>query len=245
MGKWREFKLKTRALYKKIMLPVGSFIGKLGLTPNVITIISGVFAIATAVMYALQGHVVSFNYWWVLGFTLMVITGFIDVIDGSVARATNKTTKFGKVLDPVMDRFAEFCFLLGIAIGKYTYEPLSSTFTNILPVGAICMFSFAGMVFASYARARGESVTPITVESVGIMERREKLILLYLGNILYIWWEVALIFAIAVVGLLSFITTIQRMFYIRKALKSVDENNQTTTTKEEGKETIKKQDEGK
>ncbi|RLI68290.1 MAG: hypothetical protein DRO63_02940 [Candidatus Gerdarchaeota archaeon] len=189
MGKWREFKLKTRALYKKIMLPVGSFIGKLGLMPNVITIISGVFAIATAVMYALQGHLVSFNYWWVLGFTLMVITGFIDVIDGSVARATNKTTKFGKVLDPVMDRFAEFCFLLGIAIGKYTYEPLSSTFTNILPVGAICMFSFAGIVFASYARARGESVAPITVESVGIMERREKLILLYLGNILYIWWE--------------------------------------------------------
>ncbi len=184
MGKWREFKLKTRALYKKIMLPVGSFIGKLGLMPNVITIISGVFAIATAVMYALQGHLVSFNYWWVL-------------------------------------------------------------VTNILPVGAICMFSFAGIVFASYARARGESVAPITVESVGIMERREKLILLYLGNILYIWWEVALIFAIAVVGLLSFITTIQRMFYIRKALKSVEENNQTTTTKEEGKETIKKQDKGK
>jgi len=245
MGKWREFKLKTRALYKKVMLPVGSFIGKLGLTPNVITMISGLFAVATAVMYALQGQVTSFNYWWVIGFALMVLTGFIDVIDGSVARATNTTTKFGTVLDPVMDRFAELCFLLGIAIGKYTYEPLSTTFTEILPVGAVCMFSFAGIVFASYARARGESVAPISVESVGIMERREKLMILYIGNILYIWWDVALVFAIALIGLLSYITTIQRMIFIRKKLKELEVEQEPIELESEPKivehkETIKK-----
>ena len=58
----------------------------------------------------------------------------------------------------------------------------------------------------------------MSVESVGIMERREKLALLFLGNILYTWYPVALVFAIILVGLLSFITTIQRMLFIRKLM---------------------------
>ncbi|MHA1213319.1 MAG: CDP-alcohol phosphatidyltransferase family protein, partial [Candidatus Heimdallarchaeota archaeon] len=145
MGKWRNFKLKTRGGYKKVMEPFGRLIGKTGISPNAITMISGIFAIATAVMYSFQGNVGDFKHWWAIGFALMFITGFIDVVDGSVARATGKTTKFGKVLDPVMDRFAEFCFLIGIAIGKFTYvlrpgQPLGWGFLEDIPVGAICMF---------------------------------------------------------------------------------------------------------
>ncbi|MBN1330200.1 MAG: CDP-alcohol phosphatidyltransferase family protein [Candidatus Heimdallarchaeota archaeon] len=233
MGKWRNFKLKTRSSYKKYMQPFGRLIGKTGISPNAITMISGVFAIATAVMYSFQGNVGTFKHWWAIGFVLMFLTGFIDVVDGSVARATGKTTKFGKVLDPVMDRFAEFCFLIGIAIGKFTYEPLTWSFLDDIPIGAICMFSFAGMIFASYSRARGESVAQMTVESVGIMERREKLIVLYLGNLLYFWFPIALPVAILFIGLLSFITTIQRMFFIRKMMKELgdaeisDENSIT------------------
>ena len=223
MSRWRDFKLKTRAAYKKIMLPLGNFIGKMGLSPNAITMISGVFAIASATMYAFNGRVGEFNHWWAIGFALMFIAGFIDVIDGSVARATGKTTKFGRVLDPVMDRFAEFCFLIGIAIGEYTFYPLDTFWAGIttIPVGAWCMFCFAGMIFASYSRARGESVAQVTVESVGIMERREKLLILTIGNLIYHWYPVALIFAIILVGLLSFITTIQRMFYIRKLMNEI------------------------
>ncbi|HUT81034.1 MAG TPA: CDP-alcohol phosphatidyltransferase family protein [Candidatus Bathyarchaeia archaeon] len=224
MGKWRNFKLKTRSSYKTLMQPFGRLIGKTGISPNAITMISGVFAIATAIMYSFQGNVGTFKHWWAIGFVLMFLTGFIDVVDGSVARATGKTTKFGKVLDPVMDRFAEFCFLIGIAIGKFTYEPLNWSFLNDIPIGAICMFSFAGMIFASYSRARGESVSQMTVESVGIMERREKLIVLYLGNLLYFWFPIALPVAILLIGLLSFVTTIQRMFYIRKMMKEIGDN---------------------
>ena len=231
MTKWRNFKLKTRSIYKCLIDPIGRFIGKLGISPNAISLISGFFAIATAVMYSLQGHITVFDHWWAIGFGLMFFTGLIDVVDGSVARATGKTTKFGRVLDPVMDRFAELCFLIGLSIGKYTYQPLSANFHEIIPVGAVCMFSFAGMIFASYTRARGESVAMMTVESVGVMERREKLILLGLGNLLYIWWDVALVLAIALIGVLSFITTIQRMFYIRKIMLEIgnednsEENN--------------------
>jgi len=226
LSRWRNFKLKTRAAYKKVMLPFGKFIGKMGITPNVITLISGIFAIATAVMYAFQGRIVpEFKYWWLIGFALMVTTGFIDVIDGSVARATGQTTKFGKVFDPVMDRFAEFCFLIGIAIGDYTFAPITWPYIDNIPIAAWCLFSFAGMIFASYSRARGESVARITVESVGIMERREKLFILYLGNVLYFWFPVALIFAIILIGILSFVTTIQRMVYIRKLMKDIGDED--------------------
>ncbi len=237
MSKWRNFKLKTRSSYKKLMQPIGNLIGKMGISPNAITMISGVFAIASAVMYSFNGRIGEFRFWWLVGFVLMFITGFIDVVDGSVARATGKTTKFGRVLDPVMDRFAEFCFLMGIAIGVYTFEPLEQYWSGIsvIPVSAWCLFCFAGMIFASYSRARGESVAQITVESIGIMERREKLIILIIGNILYHWFNVALILAIILVGLLSFITTIQRMFYIRKLMIEIgneDEKEKVEETEE-------------
>lgn len=223
MSRWRSFKLKTRTSFRRITNPVGKFIGKFNISPNTITMFSGLFAIASATMYAFNGLVGDFEFWWLIGFALMVITGFLDVIDGSVARATGKTTKFGRVLDPVMDRFAEFCFLFGISIGIYTFEPLESLWAPIatIPVAAWCLFSFAGMIFASYARARGESVARVNVESVGIMERREKLLLLFIGNILYHWFNVALIIAIILVGILSFITTIQRMFHIRKLMVEI------------------------
>ncbi|MCK5183631.1 MAG: CDP-alcohol phosphatidyltransferase family protein, partial [Candidatus Heimdallarchaeota archaeon] len=179
------------------------------------------------------------QFWWLIGFALSIITGFIDVIDGSVARATGKTTMFGKVLDPVMDRFAEFCFLIGISIGIYSYEPLVNPTLATIPVAIWCLFSFAGMIFASYARARGESVAQVNVESVGIMERREKLIILFLGNLLYYWFNVALIFAIMLVGILSFITTIQRMVYIRKLMMEIEsEDKSEEETEDITKETI-------
>ena len=247
MGWWRNFKLKTRSAYKSVMLPFGRFFGKLGLTPNAITLISGLFAIATAVMYAFNGRVGSFDYWWVIGFGLMITTGFIDVIDGSVARATGQTTKFGKVLDPVMDRFAECCFLIGIAIGNYSFEPLESMWPPIaaIPVGAWCLFSFSGMIFASYSRARGESVAQMSVESVGIMERREKLALLYLGNLLFFWFEVALVFSIIIVGVLSYITTIQRMVYIRKLMIEIGNEDLPEDKPIEDEEELKKEQENK
>ena len=223
VSRWRNFKLKTRSAYKKFMEPIGRTIGKTGISPNGITMIAGVVAIAGGTLYALQGHVPSFKHWWALGFVVMFIAGLIDVLDGSVARATGKTTKFGKVMDPVMDRFAEFCFLMGLAIGDYSFDlyrfdsiTTVPQWVSFIPIGAWCAFCFAGMMFASYSRARGESVADITVESVGIMERREKLALIFLGNMLYFWFPIALIISIILVGILSFITTIQRMAYIRK-----------------------------
>ena len=240
MNKWRNFKLKTRGAYKKLMAPIGRIIGKTGISPNGITMIAGVVAITGGTMYALQGHITSFNHWWAIGFAVMFVAGLIDVLDGSVARATGKTTKFGTVLDPVMDRFAEFCFLFGFAIGNYTFAPLDAywSWVTVIPVGAWCAFCFAGMMFASYSRARGESVADITVESVGIMERREKLALLFLGNILYIWFPVALIISIILVGIFSFITTIQRMLYIRKEfIKRGNEDTPNETPIEENENT--------
>ncbi|MHA1558000.1 MAG: CDP-alcohol phosphatidyltransferase family protein, partial [Candidatus Heimdallarchaeota archaeon] len=179
---------------------------------------------------------------WAIGFPLMFIAGMLDVVDGSVARAMGKTTKFGQVLDPVLDRFVEFCYLIGIAIGIYTFEPLETLWPEIatISVAAWCFFSFAGMIFASYSRARGESVAKMSVESVGIMERREKILILMLGNILFIWWPVALPIGIILVGLLSFITTIQRMFFIRKLMIEIGNE---VTIQDEPEENIEKEPE--
>jgi len=127
-------------------------------------------------------------------------SGFVDMLDGAVARATGSATRFGAVYDHVLDRYAEFAVLLGIGVGG---------FVDWIWV----VFALFGMVMASYARAKAESVGGLKRCTVGIAERQEKLILLLVGSILQPLFSLALPICVFVVGVLSHVTVIQRLRY--------------------------------
>ena len=174
------------------MLPVGKKLGALGFKPNTITTLSLLVSCLAAVAFFLKLPVIG-----ALG---ILGSGFVDMLDGAVARATNTTTRFGAVYDHVLDRYAEFAILLGIGLGR---------FVDWIWV----IFTLFGMVMASFVRAKAESVGGLKSCAVGIAERQEKLILLVIGSFLEPLLPLALPICVVIVGVLSHLTVIQRLRY--------------------------------
>ncbi len=183
---------KLRERYQKVIAPVGKALAKRGFSPNTMTITSVLVAIASAYVYTLKRPIEAA--------LLIVLTGIIDMFDGAIARSTGRVTKFGATFDHVIDRYAEFFIVLGIAYAGYT--PWVYGF-----------FTLFGMVMASYTRAKAESVGGLKGCTVGIAERQEKLLLLIGGSLLSPFLPEALHYSVILVGILSHITVVQRLHY--------------------------------
>jgi len=188
---------KLREKYQKAMYPVGKAVGRMGLSPNLASLLSVVVAGLAGLFF--------FSHNLVWGTIFIALSGALDMIDGAVARATGKASRFGTVLDHVLDRYAEFLMMLGIIGGGY--------------VGWYWgLFSLFGMAMASYTRAKAESVGVERCE-VGLAERQEKLIILMMGAIGSVFYQGALELASIIVGLLSHITVVQRLTYARNNMR--------------------------
>jgi phosphatidylglycerophosphate synthase len=204
---------KFREAYNKATIPLGRALAKLGLTPNILTGLTLVLAIIDCWIFA--------NGDLLLGTIFLLLTTFVDVFDGAVARATGTATKFGAVFDHTLDRFAEAFFILGIILGGFT--------TYV--VGGFALFS---MLMASFVRGKAESVGGLEKCTVGIAERQEKLVLIVLGTLLtwafptftlltYLpWMNIPLLsynpisILLMLTGVLSLITVVQRLMYTHK-----------------------------
>ncbi|RKX19920.1 MAG: CDP-alcohol phosphatidyltransferase family protein [Candidatus Zixiibacteriota bacterium] len=194
-----EINKHKRALYERYFIGLGKICLKLGLTPNILTALSFIFAIISGI-YFWKAEI-----WW--GIIWMLIASLADILDGSTARAGNIGTVFGGILDHVSDRYGEFFILSGITLSGLVHPGWA-------------LFALFGMIIASYTRAAAESIGKIENCNVGIMGRPEKFTLIIIGAILerYFpdgrWLEISLI----IVGLASYITSIQRIVYTYKLL---------------------------
>jgi phosphatidylglycerophosphate synthase len=206
-----EINRLKREFYEKSAVPLGRACLKAGLTPNILTAISLVCAVTSGIFFWRD------EIW--LGVVFMILTSITDMLDGSTARAGNIGTLFGGVLDHVCDRYGEFFILAGITLSGAVHPGWG-------------LFALFGMVIASYTRAAAESIGKIDNCAVGIMGRLEKFALIIVGAILdYFfpdsrWLEIAWFkigwfeTALMVVGTTSYITSIQRLWYTYKILKS-------------------------
>ena len=192
-----ESNKKIRKKYEKVMYPVGKLLGKTGITPNQWTVLA--FAMGLTPIY--------FAYMKNFTFTLIsfLIAVVFDVIDGNVARATGRVTKFGKVLDHTVDRYVEFFFIFALVIGGYVS-------------GITAIFALFGMLMPSYIRGKGEAECKVDAAGVGFFERKEKIGTMILGSILYIlgyYQMLVLEYTLLFVGFMSHITALQRLIYFR------------------------------
>ncbi|MHA1409611.1 MAG: CDP-alcohol phosphatidyltransferase family protein [Candidatus Odinarchaeia archaeon] len=190
---------KLREKYQKMMAPVGEKLAEIGLTANMLTFISLIVAIIGGVFFA-------YNY-LIIGVIFILLTAFIDMLDGSVARASGGGTRFGAVFDHTLDRFAEFALIFGLGF---------SIFVDMW-VAFLTLFL---MVMASFIRAKAESVGKLEKCTVGIAERQEKLILIIVGAVLTAIFPTVFLLGFSIieiclliVAVLSLITVIQRLHY--------------------------------
>jgi archaetidylinositol phosphate synthase len=131
---------------------------------------------------------------------LILVSGFMDVVDGLVARLSEKTSKRGAFLDSTLDRIGEVAIYAGIAVAGI-----------VNPV--IVILTLSASLLVSYIRARGESLN-VNLRGVGIGERSERLLVLAILSIFN-----ALETALYVVFFIATVTVAQRFIQMIRELK--------------------------
>jgi CDP-diacylglycerol--glycerol-3-phosphate 3-phosphatidyltransferase len=162
----------------------------LHINPNALTVFGFLLNLVAAYLFA-QGY-----FRWA-GVTI-ILAGLFDMLDGRVARLSNRVTPFGGFFDSVLDRYSDLCLMIGLLvfygrINRFWYVTLVATV-------------MIGSVMVSYARARAENLIPSC--RVGFLERPERTVLLIIGamfdRMAPVLW---------VIAVLSTLTVIHRMVY--------------------------------
>ena len=189
---------------------------RLGLTPNKISIIGFLLALASAVSYAL--NTAESAWWLILAVVFLLASGFCDTLDGIVARTFQQTTVFGGFFDSVLDRYADAAVFAAIIIAGLANPSWDGPFWGPLWGTVWGLAALSGSMMVSYTRARAEAAG-IKMESVGLAERAERMIILTLASIIAFFWLPILGYGIALLAVLSNFTVIQRAIYVYKILK--------------------------
>jgi len=204
--RWLVVKLsevrKTAAYY--LTQPAVRLLAKTPVAPNAITWSGFLVTIGAAALIA-TGHPFAAGF-------VVLFAGFFDILDGALARSTNRTTQFGAVLDSTLDRLSEAVLLLGILV-FYLFGDNQSVVGILL----VCI-ALVGSPLVSYIRARAEA---LGLEcQVGLFTRAERVVVLALGLLLS-QIDYALITALAIIVVFSFITVTQRLLHVWRQTKII------------------------
>ncbi len=200
--RWLMIKLsevrKTVAYY--LTQPAVRLLAKTPVAPNAISWF-GFLVTAGAAALIITEHLFAAGF-------VVLIAGFFDMLDGALARSTNRTTQFGAVLDSTLDRLSEAALLLGILV-LYAREQSAA---GVLIVG----LALVGSLLVSYIRASAEAQGLECL--VGLFTRAKRVVVLALGLLLS-QIDYALIIALAIIVVFSFITVSQRLVYVWRQTK--------------------------
>jgi CDP-diacylglycerol--glycerol-3-phosphate 3-phosphatidyltransferase len=147
------------------LAPLGARLARAGVTPDVITIVGTIGAVASALIFFPRG-------WFLTGTLLIWAFVMLDIVDGVVARASGGGTPFGAVLDSSCDRIADSAVFATVA----WYYALHGQKWMLL-AALLCLILGA---LTSYIRARAEAAG--LHATVGVAERAERLIIVLVGT---------------------------------------------------------------
>jgi len=168
--------------------------------PNVLTFIGLLINIWAAVLFS-YGK-------FVYAGVVVIGAGLFDMVDGRVARSTNRVTRFGGFFDSVLDRYSDLALLMGLLV---YYASINRFFYIVLT--SIVM---TGTVLTSYARARAENTIPKC--KVGFLERPERVVLIIIGALANRMAPVLWVLAV-----LSNITVLSRIIFTWEETKRIGE----------------------
>ena len=169
------------------------------INPNFLTFLGLVVNIIAAWQFA-RGRFVAAGL-------VVIAAGFFDLVDGPVARETNRVTRFGGFFDSVLDRYSDLALFMGLLV---YYASINRFFYIVLT--AIVM---TGCVMVSYTRSRAENIIPSC--KVGFLERPERVVLIIIGALFdrmapVLW----------VIAVLSNVTVVYRMIYTWRQARELE-----------------------
>ena len=207
--------------------PVARFFGRLGFSPNALTLIG--FGIALVAAWLATREI------WLTAGLVVAFGAVFDLFDGALARATNRTSRFGAFLDSTLDRAGEAAVYVGIAIG--------ALLSNYELVTLLAIVAMVAAFMVSYTRAKAESLDFTSdggLGSVGIAPREVRTVILVIGLILAgsgplqlvpppgsvciddcsLPGALSLVLSLGLIAVLATITTIQRIYFVYQQSKT-------------------------
>src|SRR4051794_38037726 len=201
---------ESRSQIKKIFEPIALAMGRLGLTPDGLTVIG---FIITGVGAALVGLEL-----WIVGGIVVFVGGVFDMFDGTLARATGQTSRLGAFMDSPFDKAGEILVFLGVIAGLLAADAAD------VPI-IVAAAAMGASIMVSYARAKSDGLgfsSGMGLAAVGIMPREIRLVIVSIGIVLTgtSIGTTAIEFALGVILVGSVITVIQRIIHVRRQAKS-------------------------
>jgi len=188
---------RLREKVGKFLLYVGKVFTLLRVPPNLLTILSLIVMITGFYLFIV--HDMFFIY-----ILSIILSSFLDIADGAVARYSGRVTRFGGFLDSTIDRINDFILILSLKYMGF----------NEFIVYALIILSF----LISYSRARAEGLG-LKIEGIGLIERGERILFLIVIIVFSIYMFNVAKIILYILVLLSIITLVQRILFIYKGLK--------------------------
>jgi archaetidylinositol phosphate synthase len=199
---------KFRELLEPTLTKIGNIFASTGLSADFWTGLGLAVSLLAAIVYAsntfLDVDWRPWNFTAVIGGVFLLLSGFFDIVDGSVARITKRTSKRGAFLDSIFDKLVEVIIFGSIALGQ-----LADSFW--------CLVALGMSLLVSYTRARAESLGE-KLKGIGIGERAERLLIVAIIGMIPV--REAMQWAIIIVSIVAGITLAQRVAVTVRRLSS-------------------------
>ncbi len=195
------FSGKLKECFARFVRPLVELFANLGLRPDFFTALGLLLSIGAAVAFAVG--------WFPWAGVVVLLAGLCDVFDGQVARAANKGTKFGALLDSTLDRYSEAFIFFGIAF--YLVR------TDSMLTKMALLFALAGSLMVSYVRARAEG---LGIECQGgLMQRTQRTLAVALGAL---FGKTGLTVVIWILAVLANYTVVERIYHVWMKTKALN-----------------------
>jgi CDP-diacylglycerol--glycerol-3-phosphate 3-phosphatidyltransferase len=192
----------VRQIVGRVINPVARGLLRIGVTPDLVTVIGAGGTVAAALIWFPQGE-------FLTALAVMVVLTFSDLLDGTMARMRGTAGPWGNFLDSTLDRVTD-----GAVFGGLLWWSIANGQTVAAWSALVCL---VGGFTISYAKARAESVG--ATANVGIAERAERLIVAYLAALLTgLGVEWAMPVLLSILAVLVVITVVQRFVEVRRQL---------------------------
>ncbi len=187
---------KKRETFSNISIKVGMIFSKVGLSPNQWTLLT-IIPTLVALYFLVERQ-------FLMAALFFILSSFIDLVDGSVARVMGKVSKLGAYLDTIMDRYVESIIAFGLL-----FAGLPAFY---IPAYAWIFLYIMGSYITSYSKAAAKEKGLVENEiRGGLLERAERLIILFIGILLAHFGRVYLTYIIVILAVLTNVTALQRI----------------------------------
>ncbi len=188
-GEQSRYTLWLRERSQGVLEAIAHVLQATHISPNMLTVIG--FAVALVVAFVLASGQLR------LGGVLMILAAVFDAFDGTLARVSNRTSRFGAFLDSTLDRYSESVIFLGLLV--YYFQ------AGIQTEAILAVVALVGSLMVSYTRARAEGLG-LNIKS-GLLTRVERVLILIVG--LISGWMLVALWLLAI---LSNFTALQRIY---------------------------------